>query len=577
MRRPRARRESRRAAGVAAHVRARRSTRSRNRSPNARAVDLRSTTETRPAAGRRRTARHRARRPSRECARDRRALPARRDRGRHRVPVEVHEIVGEPGVRMRRARPCRRRARGAPTGARAARRPRPPARRRGRSRAAQLRVHRGRQRDEREVTGRRGHDLDRAGVALRVEVHRRAPLRQVGRAADRSTRPSRRRARRGDCRAVPCSSRARFVNAPIATIVAPRVDARVQEVERASGRRRAAARRSARASSARRPTSTRSAPRSCPTSPRPRPPGSPARPASRSTYDTQPARVPPSSRLVVMPTISTPGHAEQQRQRARVVGVAAEVGVDVHLHRAIIPGPSCRARACGSLSPCSSNRRTRPRRPPTNASSLLRYLHRQREEVVAAADGLTDDDGALDARRAAAADHRDRQPSRARRVALDRRPLPRPRVPAARRGVPRRRRRDARRRDRRLRRTGRADRRRSCAPRRASRSPCLGGEGRRAARARAARPRQPLDLRWAVLHLIEETARHAGHADATREMLDGRTKIVAPSSAGEVPRDPDRQRLRGALRGSRRSPGARRRSRCACCRSRRAPSARPTG
>jgi hypothetical protein len=31
------------------------------------------------------------------------------------------------------------------------------------------------------------------------------------------------------------------------------------------------------------------------------------------------------------------------------------------------------------------------------------------------------------------------------------------------------------------------------------------------------------DLRWVVLHLINETARHAGHADATREMLDGRT------------------------------------------------------
>jgi hypothetical protein len=31
----------------------------------------------------------------------------------------------------------------------------------------------------------------------------------------------------------------------------------------------------------------------------------------------------------------------------------------------------------------------------------------------------------------------------------------------------------------------------------------------------------PLDLRWAVLHLIEETAHHAGHADATRELLDG--------------------------------------------------------
>jgi uncharacterized damage-inducible protein DinB len=28
-------------------------------------------------------------------------------------------------------------------------------------------------------------------------------------------------------------------------------------------------------------------------------------------------------------------------------------------------------------------------------------------------------------------------------------------------------------------------------------------------------------LRWVVLHLINETARHAGHADATREMLDG--------------------------------------------------------
>lgn len=30
-------------------------------------------------------------------------------------------------------------------------------------------------------------------------------------------------------------------------------------------------------------------------------------------------------------------------------------------------------------------------------------------------------------------------------------------------------------------------------------------------------------LRWVLLHLIEETARHAGHADATRELLDGVT------------------------------------------------------
>lgn len=32
---------------------------------------------------------------------------------------------------------------------------------------------------------------------------------------------------------------------------------------------------------------------------------------------------------------------------------------------------------------------------------------------------------------------------------------------------------------------------------------------------------QPITLRWVLLHLIEETAHHAGHADATREMLDG--------------------------------------------------------
>jgi uncharacterized damage-inducible protein DinB len=31
------------------------------------------------------------------------------------------------------------------------------------------------------------------------------------------------------------------------------------------------------------------------------------------------------------------------------------------------------------------------------------------------------------------------------------------------------------------------------------------------------------ESRWVLLHLIQETARHAGHADATREMLDGTT------------------------------------------------------
>jgi hypothetical protein len=33
------------------------------------------------------------------------------------------------------------------------------------------------------------------------------------------------------------------------------------------------------------------------------------------------------------------------------------------------------------------------------------------------------------------------------------------------------------------------------------------------------------DLRWVLLHLVEETARHAGHADATRELLDGATGL----------------------------------------------------
>jgi uncharacterized damage-inducible protein DinB len=31
------------------------------------------------------------------------------------------------------------------------------------------------------------------------------------------------------------------------------------------------------------------------------------------------------------------------------------------------------------------------------------------------------------------------------------------------------------------------------------------------------------DLRWLLLHLINETARHAGHADSTRELFDGTT------------------------------------------------------
>ena len=34
---------------------------------------------------------------------------------------------------------------------------------------------------------------------------------------------------------------------------------------------------------------------------------------------------------------------------------------------------------------------------------------------------------------------------------------------------------------------------------------------------------QPVNLRWVLLHMIEETGRHAGHLDLLREMLDGST------------------------------------------------------
>jgi hypothetical protein len=36
---------------------------------------------------------------------------------------------------------------------------------------------------------------------------------------------------------------------------------------------------------------------------------------------------------------------------------------------------------------------------------------------------------------------------------------------------------------------------------------------------------EPPNVRWIVLHMIEETARHAGHLDAARELLDGTTRL----------------------------------------------------
>ena len=42
-------------------------------------------------------------------------------------------------------------------------------------------------------------------------------------------------------------------------------------------------------------------------------------------------------------------------------------------------------------------------------------------------------------------------------------------------------------------------------------APCVGDD---------AQP--PVPLRWVLAHLLEETARHAGHADILRELIDGR-------------------------------------------------------
>ncbi|GAA2594975.1 DinB family protein [Streptomyces axinellae] len=41
--------------------------------------------------------------------------------------------------------------------------------------------------------------------------------------------------------------------------------------------------------------------------------------------------------------------------------------------------------------------------------------------------------------------------------------------------------------------------------------------------ARSLRDSPPPSLRWVLVHMIEETARHAGHADILREQTDGAT------------------------------------------------------
>jgi hypothetical protein len=45
-------------------------------------------------------------------------------------------------------------------------------------------------------------------------------------------------------------------------------------------------------------------------------------------------------------------------------------------------------------------------------------------------------------------------------------------------------------------------------------------------------------VRWVLLHLIEETARHAGHADIVREALDGATAFPLLAAAEGWPATP---------------------------------------
>jgi uncharacterized damage-inducible protein DinB len=46
-------------------------------------------------------------------------------------------------------------------------------------------------------------------------------------------------------------------------------------------------------------------------------------------------------------------------------------------------------------------------------------------------------------------------------------------------------------------------------------------------------PGSTRSARWILLHLIEETARHAGHADIIRESLDGATAFELVKAAGD--------------------------------------------
>ena len=38
----------------------------------------------------------------------------------------------------------------------------------------------------------------------------------------------------------------------------------------------------------------------------------------------------------------------------------------------------------------------------------------------------------------------------------------------------------------------------------------------------------PISMRWVLIHMVEETARHVGHMDILRELIDGATGQLPP-------------------------------------------------
>ncbi|MCA6092278.1 DinB family protein [Streptomyces sp. SCA3-4] len=47
-------------------------------------------------------------------------------------------------------------------------------------------------------------------------------------------------------------------------------------------------------------------------------------------------------------------------------------------------------------------------------------------------------------------------------------------------------------------------------------------------------PKGNVSMRWVMLHLIEEVARHAGHADVIRESIDGKTAFELVDEEGRA-------------------------------------------